>query len=133
MKTIHKSDYDYLMHAHEISKKSDMTNHHGCVIVDKKGNIISTGYNKFLFVPKDKITIFNKYNHVKISIHAEEVALKKADPKKLFGAKLYVVRSCLTNENTLFMCSKPCNRCTSIIQTCMHKFGLKIAYYTDPI
>ena len=100
------------------------------VFVDKKGNIISTGYNKFLYVPKDKIKIFNKYNHVKISEHAEEVALKNADPKKLDGAKLYVVRSCLSDSNTLFMCSKPCHRCTSIINTCIEKCGLKIVYHT---
>lgn len=127
---IHKLDYNYLMHAHEVSKKSDMLNNHGCIIVDKKGHIIASGYNKILFVPKDKNKIFNKYNHVKISKHAEEVALKKVDPKKLKGAKLYIVRACLSSINDLFMFSKPCNRCMSIIQTCVDKHGLKNVYYS---
>ncbi len=127
---IHKTDYDHLMHAHDISKKSNMVNSHGCIIVDKKGNVISSGYNRIFFVPKDKIKVYDKYNHVKISKHAEEVALKKVDPKKLNGAKLYIVRACVSTRDDLFMFSKPCNRCMSIIRTCVDKHGLKNVYYS---
>jgi tRNA(Arg) A34 adenosine deaminase TadA len=130
-KSVHKSDNLYLKHAYETAKKSDMEHKHGCIIVDNKGNIISSGYNKFLNVPKDKLQKFNKNTNIKISKHAEEMALKNADPKKLFGAKLYIVRINLQHfNNNPFMCSKPCKRCTAIIESCMKKCGLKIVYYT---
>lgn len=128
--TNHKKDYEILYYAQELSKKSTMQNKHGSVIVDKKGNIISTGYNQILFVPKDKIKIYNKNTNIKISKHAEEVALKNADPRKLNGAKLYVIRWTTSNGDTIFTNSKPCKRCTSIIETCIKRFGLKVVYYT---
>ena len=129
-RTNHKKDYEILYYALELSKKSTMQNKHGIVIVDKKGNIISTGYNQILFVPKEKIKIYNKNTNIKISRHAEEVALKNADPRKLNGAKLYVIRWTTCNGNTIFTNSKPCKRCTSIIETCIKKCGLKVVYYT---
>jgi len=133
-KEIHKSDHLYLTYAYKTALKSNMQHKHGCIIVDSKGNIISSGYNKFLNVPKEKIKIFDKNTSVKMSNHAEEMALKKADPKKLFGAKLYIVRINLhdnnENNNELFMYSKPCKRCTAIIESCMKKCGLKKVYYT---
>jgi deoxycytidylate deaminase len=128
--TNHKKDYEILYYALELSKKSTMQNKHGSVIVDRKGNIISTGYNQLLFVPKEKIKVYNKNTTIKISKHAEEVALKKADPKKLNGAKLYIIRWTTCNGNTIFTNSKPCKRCTSIIETCIKRFGLKVVYYT---
>lgn len=145
IKEIHKSDYIYLQEAFEAAKKSNMQHKHGCIIVDNKGNIISSGYNKYIFVPIDKIKVYNKYTRIKISKHAEEMALKNADPRKLDGAKLYIVRINIKcnnennnenidyNENILeknFMFSKPCKRCTSIIESCMKKCGLKKVYYT---
>jgi deoxycytidylate deaminase len=126
----HKKEYEILDYALQLSKKSTMQNKHGSVIVDKKGNIISTGYNKILCIPKDKIKIYNKNTNIKISKHAEEVALKNADPKKLNGAKLYVIRWTTCNGDTIFTNSKPCKRCTSIIETCIKRFGLKVVYYT---
>jgi deoxycytidylate deaminase len=129
MKKVHKKDNKFMLIALELSKKSDMNNKHGCVIVDKKGNIISSGFNKYVYLSQDKIKIFNKNTGIKISKHAEEEALKNVNPKKLFGAKLYIVRSC--NDNTsLFTYSKPCKRCTTIIETCMNKCGLKVVYYS---
>jgi len=126
----HKKEYEILYYALELSKKSTMQNKHSSVIVDKKGNIISTGYNQILCIPKDKIKIYNKNTNIKISKHAEEVALKNADPKKLNGAKLYVIRWTTFNGDTIFTNSKPCKRCTSIIETCIKKCGLKVVYYT---
>lgn len=135
-KKLHKSDNLYLNLAYEIAQKSDMQHKHGCIIIDNKGNIISSGYNKFLFVPADKIKIFKKDTTLKISNHAEEMALKSVDPRKLYKAKLYIVRINLTNQSSNnnnihnFSYSKPCKRCTSIINTCMKRFGLKCVYYT---
>ena len=126
----HKKEYEILDYALELSKKSSMYYKHGSVIVDKKGNIISTGYNKFLCFPIEKIKVFDKHTNVKISKHAEEMALKNADPKKLNGAKLYVIRWSTNDGNIVFTNSKPCKRCTSIIETCIKKFGLKVVYYT---
>lgn len=131
-KKTHRLDLFYLDTAHKIALKSDMQHKHGCVIVDNKGNIISSGYNKFLNIPNDKIKIFKKDTNVKLSRHAEEMALKNVDPKKLDGAKLYIVRINLDENNICndFLYSKPCKKCTSIIHSCMKKFGLKTVYYT---
>jgi tRNA(Arg) A34 adenosine deaminase TadA len=129
-KIIHKNDYDIILYAIELAKKSNMENKHGCVIVDNKGNIISVGFNKMLCIPKNKIEIFNKNTRVKISNHAEEVALKKADPKKLNGAKLYIIRLGITKDYSTLMNSKPCKRCTSIIESCIKRFGIKAVYHT---
>jgi len=136
-KIIHKNDYEIMLYAVELAKKSNMANKHGSVIVDNKGNIISTGFNKMIYVPKDKLKIFDKNTRVKISNHAEEVALKKADPKKLNGAKLYIIRAALGTETgfcgeaPIFMNSKPCKRCTQIIESCIKRFGLKVVYYSS--
>ncbi len=129
--TLHKKDHNIISYAIELSKKSNMQNKHGSVIVDKKGNIISSGYNKIMFVSKDKLGVYCKKTPVKISKHAEEMALKKADPKKLNGAKLYIIRCCYDNDNITLKNSKPCHRCTSIIESCIKKFGLKVVYYSQ--
>jgi deoxycytidylate deaminase len=134
-KIIHKNDYEIMLYAVELAKKSNMSNKHGSVIVDNKGNIISTGFNKMIYVPKDKLKIFDKNTRVKISNHAEEVALKNANPKKLNGAKLYIIRAALgtgiCGETPIFMNSKPCKRCTQIIESCIKRFGLKVVYYSS--
>ena len=134
-KIIHKNDYEIMLYAVELAKKSNMSNKHGSVIVDNKGNIISTGFNKMIYVPKDKLKIFDKNTRVKISNHAEEVALKNANPKKLNGAKLYIIRAALgtgiCSETPIFMNSKPCKRCTHIIESCIKRFGLKVVYYSS--
>ncbi len=127
---MHKYDYEIMLYAKELAKKSNMQNKHGSVIIDNKGNIISTGFNKMLFVSKDKLEIFNKNTRVKISKHAEETALKNANPRKLNGAKLYIIRLGTCSDNPIFMNSKPCKKCTSIIESCIKKFGLKTVYYS---
>jgi cytidine deaminase len=83
-----------------IAKKSSLKHSHGCIIVDRKGK--------------------------KMTIHAEEMALKNADPRKLRGARLYVVR----NNGDNLLNSMPCERCMSIINFCMNKHGLKVVYYS---
>jgi deoxycytidylate deaminase len=131
MKDIHKNDNEIMLHAANIAIKSDMRSKHGCVIVDKKGNIISAAHNSAINIT-DKSTLDKTYKKGnKISRHAEENALRMVDPKKLDGAKLYVVRSGIKPNNPLFMNSKPCARCTAIINACMKKFGLKVVYYSS--
>ena len=130
-KNIHKNDSQYMKEAFIIAQKSNMINKHGCIIVDNKGNIISSGYNSALYVNKDKLKTYDKNTNIKISKHAEENALKNVNPKKLYGAKLYIVRiNTDINNLDIFKYSKPCKRCTSIIETCMKKCGLKIVYYS---
>lgn len=133
-KEIHKTDNEIMMLAIEVAKKSDMRCKHGCVIIDNKGNIISTGYNKMIPASYNilKLNLYKEdfEKKYKLSRHAEENALRNADPRKLCGAKLYVVRWGNQDNNPLFMQSKPCKRCTLIIESCMKKFGLRVVYYT---
>ena len=130
---MHKSDIEIMHYAAHIAQRSDMRSKHGCVIIDNKGNIISTAYNKTLNISNEKLRNYDKNN--KVSQHAEENALRHVDKRKLCGARLYVVRSVCQdhkdNKDHILMNSKPCKRCTSIIETCMKKFGLKSVYYSD--
>jgi len=128
-KLIHKQDLDIMYLCIEMAKKSDMRCQHGCIIEDSKGNIISKACNKSNNLVERHI--LNDEKRPLFSKHAEETALKNVDKTKLKGAKLYVVRwSGKNEENMCFMNSKPCNKCTSIIKTCMIKYGLKVAYYS---
>jgi hypothetical protein len=90
----------------------------------KKGKKISFGWNKCIFY-SSKNPHEDYMNGKKITIHAEEMALKSVSPSKLKGATLYVVRNGHDMLN-----SKPCDRCQSIINSCMKKNGLKNVYYS---
>ena len=124
----HKSDLILMDYAANLAQRSDMRTKHGCVIVDNKGSIISEAYNKTINLPPHKLKNYDRNN--KISRHAEENALRNVDKRKLYGARLYVVRSNDINDN-FFMNSKPCLKCTAIIEKCMRKFGLKVVYYSS--
>ena len=131
MKKIHKYDNNIIEYAREIAMKSDMKNKHGCVIIDYRKTVISAECNKTINISQKKLhnKIFDK--NKKISRHAEENALRNADNSKLCGATLYIVRTGIDdNNNNIFMNSKPCEKCTSIINSCIRKFGLKVVYYT---
>ena len=123
---MHKFERNILQDAKETAEKSNMRVQHGCVIVDAKGNIISRAYNKYQDLHKIN---YPWTKGQQLSCHAEENALKQVDRKKLDGAKLYVVRISYCGE---FMNSKPCERCTVIIQKFMNKYGLKNVYYSQP-
>jgi deoxycytidylate deaminase len=125
----HKSDLELMQYAADIAQRSDMRTKHGCVIIDNKGTIISTAYNKTLNISPHKLKEYDRSN--KISRHAEENALRHVDRRKLSGARLYVVRSENTSINNCFMNSKPCKRCSDIIESCMRRFGLKAVYYSS--
>ena len=128
MKKIHKHDSNIMDFAHEIAMKSDMRTKHGCVITDYRKKIISAKCNELLNIPQKKINniTFSKQNKI-LSRHAEENALRNVDTSQLCGASLYVVRTGYDNK---FMNSKPCDKCMSIINTCMKKYGLKVVYYS---
>ena len=137
-KKIHKFDKYIIRYALTIAEKSDMKSKHGCVIIDKKGSIISAQHNKMVYIQNIK-EYHNKFRKgMKMSIHAEENALRNVDRNKLDGAKMYVVRKgCeeFINENgyknPICMNSKPCDRCTNIINMFMKKHGLKIVLYSS--
>lgn len=128
-KQIHKTDNLILQIAIEMAKKSDMRTKHGCIIIDYKGSIISKACNKNLIVSSKQFDNFTQ--NTKVSYHAEENALKNVDPKKLNGAKLYVIRYGFQENNPLLMNSKPCKKCTCIIEKYMKKYGLKTVYYSQ--
>lgn len=125
-RNIHKQDKQMLSLCIEVAKKSNMRCQHGCIIQDNKGNVISRACNKSNNLQERHISDFEKRQL--FSKHAEEIALKNVDKTKLKGAKLYVVR--WNTMHNCFMNSKPCTKCTSIIQSYMNKYGLKVAYYS---
>lgn len=123
---VHRKEMDMIIRAGYLSEKSNMQSCHACIIIDKKGKLISEAHNQSLPISKKKVCT----SSTKLSSHAEENALKNVDHKKLNGAKLYVIRCKTENNNQVFMNSKPCYRCTLIIEKYMKKSGLKVAYYS---
>jgi ATP-binding cassette subfamily F protein 3 len=103
-------------------------------IHDYEGSVVVVSHDRYFLdrtvdniaeVSNAKITLYPG----NFSFYEEEKALRNVDHKKLLGAILYVVRyDILTEED--FMNSKPCKRCTIIIEKYMKKFGLKKVYYT---
>jgi hypothetical protein len=92
----------------------------------KNNKIISTGWNYCIFMSSlDPHPFFR--DGKKVSIHAEEHALRRADPRMLKGASLYVIRKSYDGN---LANSKPCKRCESIIFSCMKKYGLKNVFYS---
>jgi len=130
-KKIHRFDDNIIRYALKIAEKSDMKCKHGCVIIDKKGSIISAQHNKMIYVPNIKELNKKFQKGKKMSIHAEENALRNVDQTKLNGATMYVVRKGCEENNLLCMNSKPCKRCTVIINVFMKKHGLKNVMYSS--
>ena len=120
---IHKTEKRYMNIAANIALKSNLRSKHGCIIVDKKGNIISQAFNS-------AVVFQTNIKYVKsnvMSFHAEESALKNVDKTKLNGSSLYVVRNI---GDGCFSCSKPCQKCENLIHSCMKKFKLKYVFYS---
>ena len=78
----------------------------------------------------EHISDINIRKQKRFSRHAEETALKNVDRNKLKGAVLYVIRYGYHENNPYFMNSKPCTKCTAIINAVMKNYGLKAAYYS---
>lgn len=130
---IHRCELNLMEMCVEAAKKSNMRSKHGCVIVDSKGQLISSGYNKIRCIGYKHIEDISMREQKRFSSHAEETAIKNVNRQKLKGAKLYVVRWGSNNTNPYFMNSKPCNKCTAIINACMTNYGLKAAYYSTDL
>jgi len=129
-KYIHRYDLNLMELCVDIAKKSNMHSKHGCVIIDKKGKLISSACNKRRTMETEHIPDINIRRQKKFSRHAEETALKNVDRNKLKGAVLYVIRYGHHENNPYFMNSKPCIKCTAIINAVMKNYGLKAAYYS---
>jgi deoxycytidylate deaminase len=102
-------------HAKKASRKGYGKYQLGAAIYDKKGKLISVGWNKRKTHPRYGSFVFNR-------IHAEGDALIKAlkTRKSLKDAYIVVYRN---NGNK----AKPCPCCESMLR----EAGLKRVYYTD--
>lgn len=129
-KKIHLYDLNLMETCVEVAKKSNMNSKHGCIIIDKKGSIISSACNKRRCIDTEHIPDIRIRRQKKFSKHAEETALKNVNRNDLKGATLYVVRYGYNDSNPYFMNSKPCEKCTAIINAAINRHGLKAAYYS---
>lgn len=125
----HLKELEYIIEAVKISFKSNMRSKHGSIIV-KNGKIISHGYNRYVGVNWSHNSEIKGKNRGKYSIHAEEDALRNADPMKLSGASMYVIRWGSDPGDPLFMNSMPCLKCEKKIRKSMERFGLKNVFYS---
>ena len=102
------SQRKYLQKCIRLAERSALNQKHGCVIVDKKtGDIVSQGYN------------CNLKNHTRVSsLHAEIAAICNAKKHVINGNEcdMYIVRLG-KNGNGNLRYSKPCPRCSFVIQT----------------
>ena len=120
----------FLQEAIKEAEKSEMRSRHSCIIVDSSGSLISKAYNKYEGMAEHQLNQPKKNKGIHYSRHAEELALNNVDRKKINGAKLIVIRLACDKSDNLFMNSKPCSRCTIIIEKFIKKFGLKSVYYS---
>lgn len=102
-------------HARKASEKGYGRYQLGAAIYDKRGNLLSTGWNKNKTHPKFGSFIFQR-------IHAEGDALIKAlkRRKDLTGAYIIVYR---TNSKN----AKPCQCCENMLR----EAGIEKVYYTN--
>lgn len=122
---MHKKHELWVNNALDVAEKSHVRMKHGCVIIDSHGSLVSQGCNRYEGIAN----IYKPYMlGRRCSVHAEEMALRNADPKRLMGASMYIVR--ISQNET--MNSKPCARCKILIEKFMRKYGLKNAYYSSP-
>lgn len=114
-----KKDRAYLSVARYLASKSEARNTHGAVIV-KGGRVMGSGFNK----NRNHPTIVSP-EHIKTdcSYHAEEVAIREAGEDNVRGAIIYVAR---VNKNGQDRDSKPCLKCTSLIE----RAGIKRVIFT---
>jgi deoxycytidylate deaminase len=103
-----RREQSFLSVARYLASKSDSRHRHGAVIV-KGGSVIGTGYNKDRNHPD-----FVSPEHIKshCSVHAEIEAIRDAG-WNVKGAVLYVAR---VNAHGKDRYSKPCDRCTVVIE-----------------
>lgn len=100
-----------------LAEKSEMTHRHGCVIVyDNK--IIAHGWNHVSESLVDSM-----------SIHAEISAINQVRKKRipLNLCDMYVVRIGSGRCSEVLKCSKPCERCSKVI----NRYRLRRVYYSE--
>lgn len=98
----------FLKKAAQCAFRSNMTQRHGCVIVNQAGEVVSTGYN------------YKKSYHChRFSLHAEANALNKLKRgSDLTQCEMYVVRigNRIDEQNMPELkCSMPCALCMKAI------------------
>ena len=98
----------FLSVAKYLASKSEARQRHGAVIV-KGGSVIGTGFNKDRNHP-DNVSPEHIKSHC--SVHAEIEAIRDAG-WNVKGAVLYVAR---VNAHGKDRYSKPCDRCTVVIE-----------------
>ncbi len=107
-------DAAWLEQACKLATTSQERFRHSAIIV-LGGSVQSWGINKNTLDPAYHV------NEPKISVHAEEAALKRAVRTK--GAVIYVARINRTNEQRM---SRPCDRCMRQLR----EAGIKRVVYT---
>lgn len=112
-------DRSYLGIARYLAAKSSAKNTHGAVVV-KGGRVLGTGWNKNRNHPA---VVSPEHIKSDCSYHAEEVAIREAGESNVRGAIIYVAR---VNKNGDDRDSKPCPKCTSLIE----KVGIKRVIFT---
>lgn len=107
----------FLKRAAAVAARSSMNHRHGCVIVNKAGEVVSEGFNN---------TFVHMYH--KFSTHAEVACLSKMkhNKKVLSECEMYVVRIGTEGMGNPLKYSKPCTGCTKAII----KSGIKRVYYS---
>ncbi len=98
----------FLSVARYLASKSDARQKHGAIVV-KGGSVLGTGYNKDRNHP-DNVSPEHIKTHC--SVHAEVEAIRDAG-WNVKGAVLYVARVNRFGEDRY---SKPCDRCTVVIE-----------------
>ena len=111
------------------AKRGDMRYLHGAGLVDSNGNLITYAHNKYVAVNASQLKEGPVHKGNKLSLHAEEIVLNNVKRRQINGAKLYVIRMSL-QDPTKLICSKPCLRCTKILNKFITKYGLKVVYYS---
>ena len=111
-----KINNKYIEEVEKCANKSNMRCKHGCIIISKKGKIVSRGYNRG----------FNSNKNGRWSIHAEIDAIKNCYYRDFKDATLLVIRL-KDDQHSL---SKPCLSCQRKIEYCMKNYGLSRCYYS---
>lgn len=107
----------FLKRAAAVATRSSMNHRHGCVIVNKAGEVVSEGYNNTF------VHMYHKY-----STHAEVACLSKMKRNKkiLSECEMYIVRIGTDGMGNPLKYSKPCPDCTKAIL----KSGIRKVFYS---
>jgi deoxycytidylate deaminase len=105
----------------DIANKSELHIQMGCIITDKKGNLISSGYNTYKEHP---LQSKYKYRQDALGMHAEISALFPIWKENLSSSILFVFRK---PRSKVGYNSRPCSGCMKAIK----EKQIKIIYYCD--